>query len=165
MPQEEVDAFVEDLDGTEDPRMASVLVDVDGTALTALERRLQALTGRRVTVPVNTYTPPSGGAPGRPDGHYRAPSPGRPTNARARGGPVYAGELYKVGEAGVEEFRPAVDGMIIPNHMLPSAAPSTSVRHGDTINQTFSTTVVDRTGDVLRDANVEQRKLARRVFA
>lgn len=36
---------------------------------------------------------------------------------RARGGPVYEGNLYPVGENGVELFRPWTNGVIIPNNI------------------------------------------------
>jgi hypothetical protein len=38
--------------------------------------------------------------------------------ARADGGPVSAGKVYKVGERGEELFAPGVSGSIIPNHAL-----------------------------------------------
>lgn len=41
--------------------------------------------------------------------------------ARARGGPVSAGQLYKVGEEGVEIFKPSTSGMIIPNSQIGAA--------------------------------------------
>ena len=44
-----------------------------------------------------------------------------PLPARARGGPVSAGQLYKVGEEGVEIFKPSTSGMIIPNSQIGAA--------------------------------------------
>ncbi len=37
---------------------------------------------------------------------------------KAGGGPVEAGRIYRVGESGVELFRPAAAGSIVPNHRL-----------------------------------------------
>ena len=39
---------------------------------------------------------------------------------RANGGPVMAGEAYRVGERGPEQFVPSTNGYILPNDMGPS---------------------------------------------
>ena len=44
-----------------------------------------------------------------------------PPTARASGGPVSAGRMYRVGENGEEYFKPSVDGTIIPNDQVRNA--------------------------------------------
>jgi hypothetical protein len=53
---------------------------------------------------------------------FGAPAAAPAPVARASGGRVDAGGLYRVGEAGVEMFVPNTSGTVIPNHMLGGGA-------------------------------------------
>lgn len=68
---------------------------------------------------------------GVPPGEHSGPRIGE-TRGRAAGGPVNAGELYRVNETGMEYFRPAVSGSVIPMGQLPNGAgwsgPATNAR-------------------------------------
>lgn len=54
---------------------------------------------------------------------------------RAVGGEVDAGKLYKVGETGVEAFRPKVSGEIIPNAYLKNMSSNTGSNTSDILNK------------------------------
>lgn len=78
-------------------------------------------------------------------GGYAPPRATQDPPGRALGGPVTAGQLYTVGEAGPELFSPGANGSIIPNHA--NAAPPVSQdgrseagRYGGSrnVNMTFS---------------------------
>ena len=67
---------------------------------------------------------------------------GVPFRRNQHGGPLRAGQLSLVGEAGPELFVPSTDGAIIPNHKLGRGG---SAGGGTTINVTLNATVFDGT--------------------
>lgn len=85
--------------------------------------------------------------------------------ARARGGPVSAGQLYKVGEEGVEIFKPSTSGMIIPNSQIGTGggspmtfAPTTSITvQGDASQDTLDA--------MRRELDARDARMARQIPA
>lgn len=76
---------------------------------------------------------------------------GRGEGGRASGGPVKAGQAYRVGEVGEELFVPNMDGVIIPNSQVDSAA---AAMGGVTVNLTHALPPVRSVRDIgsqLRD--------------
>ncbi len=75
---------------------------------------------------------------------------------RARGGSVYAGRLYAVGERGPELFMPSSSGRIIPNHQLGGGAPvvvsATFHIHGATDPSAVARAVSMRLNQIARSA-------------
>lgn len=63
------------------------------------------------------------------------------SGARASGGPVSPGNLYRVGERGEEIFAPSMAGTIIPNHAIGTVDPNTRVSSpavsGPVVHQTI----------------------------
>lgn len=88
-----------------------------------------------------------------------------PLPARARGGPVSAGQLYKVGEEGVEIFKPSTSGMIIPNSQIGTGggspvtfAPTTSITvQGDASQDTLDA--------MRRELDARDARMARQIPA
>ena len=86
--------------------------------------------------------------------------------ARAGGGPVEQGKIYRVGELGEEWFRPWTSGTIIPNHQIASSlsqSNSSTFGNGDLIREIRM--VADRVGAmnenlVLKDFNVSVKNEA-----
>lgn len=99
-----------------------------------------------VNVTVNATT--AAGTAGTP-----ASPPGR-----ALGGPVTAGQVYEVGEAGPERFVPGANGSIIPNHALGGLGGGRSVRFSGPVIGSIQVSggnaqeIMDQIGDRLKDA-------------
>lgn len=98
-----------------------------------------------------------------------SPAPVPIDGTRADGGPVTAGRLYLVGERGPELFRPARDGEVIANDVVPAilggATPAPSSRNSEMQIHAPITLTVNVTGGG-EDANALARKVeavARRV--
>lgn len=81
---------------------------------TVIKRPMQDMIGRWLGVAVGAGT----GAGGGSSGEIKMQAAYEPDAARAGGGPVEAGKLYRVGEHGEEWFMPREAGTIIPNFKL-----------------------------------------------
>ena len=76
--------------------------------------------------------------------------------ARAEGGPVNAGKLYKVGERGEEYFRPNVAGEIIPNDQISGIAGAANNRVE--IIQRAAREIADDTATLAKLTDVDLKK-------
>ena len=104
-----------------------------------------------------------GGETAAPAGPIMAPTHGANDNSlprKARGGPVYGGRSYLVGERGPEIFTPGSSGGITPNHRLggTTIAPTINIA----INGNANASTVEDIRRVLRD---EVQRAFRGVYA
>jgi len=83
--------------------------------------------------------------------------------ARASGGDVSAGKLYKINENGIEGFQPAQSGKIIPlGRMTPGNGGGVAVTQYISVDGRNSVTPAGFASDILRQANAHANKAAAR---